>query len=127
MKKTSKIIIATLFAAMVVLPLMGASDPTLIPIIRVPEHPDQNLNRGDVQQLFIAEYDDLLNRVDITCNEPCGNVYVTLISTAGDFFQTIFDTENGTLLIPVSGDDGYYEFSITTPDGINFIGEFTIE
>ena len=126
MKKTIKLIVVALFAALTVLPLGGAEDPVLIPVIKLPETPDQNLGRGQVQ-LFVAEYDDLLNYVILCCTESCGNVTVTLTSTAGDWYQTVFDTSDGILYIPVSGDSGYYSLCITTSDGDHFFGEFIQE
>lgn len=125
MKKNMKLIVAALFAALTVLPLGGAEDPVLIPVIKLPETPDQNLGRGQVQ-LFVAEYDDLLNYVILCCTESCGNADVTLSSTAGDWYQTVFDTGDGILYIPVSGESGHYMLSITTSDGAHFFGEFTI-
>ncbi len=126
MKKTIKFFIAAMLAAMTALSLKGAEDPILIPVIRLPETPGQDLDRGPAQQLFLAEYNDLLNDVILMCTEDCGEVSVTLCSSAGDWFQTVFDTEDGTLIIPVSGDEGHYVLSITTPDGTYYIGEFTI-
>ena len=126
MKKTTKFIIAALVATMTAFPLMGATDPALIPVVRLPENPDQNLNRGQAQQLFYAEYYESLNCVILVCTEFCGDVSVSLSSTAGDWYQTVFDTEDGTLLIPISGDAGHYVLSITTSDGIHFAGEFTL-
>lgn len=75
---------------------------------------------------FEAEYNDVLNCVVLTCTSPCGNVAVTLTSTAGDWYQTVFDTLDGTILIPASGDSGNYTLTLLTADGTTYIGEFCL-
>ena len=126
MKKTIKFVIAALFAAMTILPLNGAEDPALIPIIRIPGTPGQDLGREQYQQLFLAEYNDLWNCVILTCTESCGDVTVTLTSTAGDWYQTVFDTSDGVAIIPASGDSGNYTLSIVANDGTHYVGEFIL-
>lgn len=126
MKKTIKFIIAALLAVMTVFPLSSAENPVLIPIIRIPGTPDQDLGRGQVQQLFLAEYNDMWNCVILTCTESCGDVTVTLTSTAGDWYQTVFDTSDGVAIIPASGDSGNYTLSIDTGDGTHYAGEFIL-
>ena len=56
----------------------------------------------------------------------CGIVDVSLTSTAGDDYSTMFDTSDGTILIPISGLTGDYTLLITTLSGVEFIGEFSI-
>lgn len=73
---------------------------------------------------FLAEYNDLLNCVVLTCVSPCGDVEVTLESTAGDWYQTVFDTLDGTILIPASGDSGHYTLTLVASDGTTYEGEF---
>ena len=75
---------------------------------------------------YEAEYNDVLNCVVLTCITPCGNVAVTLASTAGDWYQTVFDTLDGTILIPVSGDSGDYTLTLVASDGTTYVGEFFI-
>ena len=55
-----------------------------------------------------------------------GTVDVSLTSTAGDDYSTVFDTSNGTIIIPISGLTGDYTLLITTLSGAEFIGEFSI-
>lgn len=57
---------------------------------------------------------------------PCGTVSVHITSTAGDDYSTNFNTSDGAILLPVSGNPGDYTLSITTPAGTHFIGEFSI-
>ena len=73
---------------------------------------------------FFAEYYDILSCVVLTCVSPCGDVDVTLESTAGDWYQTVFDTLDGTILIPASGDSGHYTLTIVASDGTTYEGEF---
>jgi len=56
----------------------------------------------------------------------CGIVDVSLTSTAGDDYSTVFDTANGAIIIPISGYAGDYVLLITTPAGTEYIGEFSI-
>lgn len=55
-----------------------------------------------------------------------GTVSVSLTSTAGDYYSTSFDTTDGAILLPISGDAGLYTLRITTSGGLQFVGEFTI-
>ena len=55
-----------------------------------------------------------------------GVVAVTLISTAGDFYETQFDTEDGQIIIPISGDAGHYILTLVTELGVVFEGMFDI-
>lgn len=56
----------------------------------------------------------------------CGIVDVNLTSTAGDDYSTVFDTANGSIIIPISGYTGDYVLLITTSSGTEYIGEFSI-
>ena len=75
---------------------------------------------------FVAEYNELWNMVVLSSLQTCGNVSVTLESTAGDWYQTVFDTQTGSILIPVSGDTGHYTLTLQTSDGTVYQGEFDI-
>ena len=55
-----------------------------------------------------------------------GTVEISLTSTAGDNYSTVFDTVDGTILIPISGNTGDYILLITTASGLEFIGEFSL-
>ena len=55
-----------------------------------------------------------------------GVVSVTLVSTAGDYYATYFDTEDGLILIPISGITGHYTLTLVTEGGLVFEGEFEI-
>ena len=55
-----------------------------------------------------------------------GLVSVTLISTAGDYYTTVFDTEDGSILIPISGDPGDYTLLLADSNGKTFVGYFEI-
>lgn len=55
-----------------------------------------------------------------------GIVDVSLTSAAGDDYSTMFDTGDGTIVIPISGNTGDYTLFITTASGLEFIGEFSI-
>lgn len=73
---------------------------------------------------FYAELEDdvvLLGSVS-----GVGTVSVELTSTAGDSYSTWFDTSNGSVFIPISGNAGDYTLLITMSSGVQFIGEFTL-
>lgn len=55
-----------------------------------------------------------------------GDVAVTLVSTAGDNYQTVFDTEDVQIVIPISGATGHYTLTLVTERGLVFEGEFDL-
>ena len=55
-----------------------------------------------------------------------GVVDISLVSTAGDDYETDFDTADGSIVIPISGLPGYYLLTITTGSGAEYIGEFEL-
>lgn len=57
---------------------------------------------------------------------PYGVVSVTLVSTAGDYYQTVFDTEDLQIVIPISGETGHYTLTLVTERGLVFKGEFDL-
>jgi len=57
---------------------------------------------------------------------PYGVVSVTLVSTAGDYYQTFFDTEDLQIVIPISGETGHYTLMLVTERDLVFEGEFEI-
>ncbi len=73
---------------------------------------------------FFAELSN--GYVILGASTSSGTVLVRITSTAGDDYSTYFNTSAGMILLPISGDPGDYLLSITTPDGIHYIGEFTI-
>lgn len=75
---------------------------------------------------FFAEYYDTLSAVMLGCSESIGDVTERLTSTAGDWYETEFDTSDGMLDIPVSGESGFYTLTIRTSAGVVYQGEFNI-
>ena len=82
--------------------------------------------RTPVRIPFIAELMDGSNSVILGATENIGTVSVQITSTAGDYYSTSFDTTDGAILLPISGDAGLYTLRITTSGGLQFVGEFTI-
>lgn len=100
-------------------------DGTLVPILL--QNPDA-LPGGAPRTAvpFFAEYYDTLCAVMLGCSESIGAVTVRLTSTAGDWYETEFDTSDGMLDIPVSGESGFYTLTIRTSAGVVYQGEFNI-
>ncbi len=73
---------------------------------------------------FFAEYFDTLSGVMLGCSESIGDVTVRLTSTAGDWYETEFDTSDGAVLVPASGLSGHYVLTIETADHTVYEGEF---
>lgn len=72
-------------------------------------------------------YAEIINgNVLLGCVSSYGVVDVNLTSTAGDDYSTEFDTSTATIIIPTSGNSGDYTLLITTPSGLEFIGEFSL-
>ena len=80
--------------------------------------------RGPVFNPFSAY---LMNsQVVLECTVSYGNVSVALTSTAGDNYSTVFDTSEGSIIIPISGFAGEYTLLLTDAFGAQFVGEFEI-
>lgn len=97
-------------------PILILQDPTEIP--DAPRMPAFNP--------FIAELMEGNNAILLGVTSYCGTVTVHIISTAGDDIFTYFGTADGAIILPISGNTGYYSLTITTASGTHFIGDFTI-
>lgn len=95
----------------------------LIIIQQYPINPEGN-PRGPVFNPFTAYR--LNNAIVLASDTSYGLVNVTLISTAGDYYTIVFDTEDGSILIPISGNAGEYTLMLTDSAGAQFIGTFEI-
>lgn len=96
-----------------------------IPILIRPHSTNQPSGpRTPVANPFFAQFED--NYVLLGCTSPYGTVDVTLVSTAGDNYSTDFDTEDWTIVIPVSGNSGHYTLTLVTESGTIFVGEFDL-
>lgn len=104
---------------------MRASEMGDPPIIIYQDPIEANDNpRSLVDNPFFAELSTF--GVVLGSSESIGTVSVRITSTAGDDYSTYFNTSIGMILLPISGDAGDYLISITTPDGVHFIGEFSL-
>lgn len=95
-------------------------------VIPILQRPDTSNDAPRTAVPFFAEYYDTLSAVMLGCSESIGDVTVRLASTAGDWYETEFDTSDGMLDIPVSGDSGFYTLTIRTSAGVVYQGEFNI-
>lgn len=103
------------------IPTVSENHPILIHPVpsEIPDAP-----RMPAYNPFFAE---LMNDyVILGAPSAIGTVSVSLTSTAGDNYSTCFDTSDGAILLPVSGNAGYYTLTIITADGTHYVGEFTI-
>lgn len=98
-------------------------DPTLI-VILPPVISPEGAPRSPAFNPFTAYLNG--DAVVLNCSAPYGDVAVTLVSTAGDYYTTVFDTEDGSVIIPVSGLSGHYTLLLTIASGSQFMGEFDI-
>lgn len=73
---------------------------------------------------FYAEY--AARKVYLSASESIGVVTVEITSTTGDNYVTFFDTSDGDILLPVSGDSGYYVIRITVSATEHYIGRFEL-
>ena len=80
--------------------------------------------RGPVFNPFTAFLQN--NNVIMESDTFIGLVNVVLVSTAGDYYTVVFDTEDVSIQIPVSGNSGYYCLCLTTESGMEFYGEFNM-
>ncbi len=91
----------------------------LLPDMTIPDAP-----RGPVFNPFTAFLQG--NSVILNCSISYGDVDVKLTSSAGDFYTTVFDTADGSILIPISSLSGDYTLSLVDSAGVRFVGEFEI-
>lgn len=104
-------------------PSMSGNHPILI----LPDPSDiPDAPRGPIFNPFIAELMDGSDSVLLGAIDNIGTVYVQITSTSGDNYSTYFDTSDGAILLPISGDVGAYTLSISTLNGFRYVGEFTI-
>lgn len=80
--------------------------------------------RGPVLIPFLAYHNN--DYVTLESSDSCGLVNVVLVSTAGDYYSTIFDMVDGSIQIPISGNAGDYTMLLTVLSGEQFIGEFSL-
>ena len=64
--------------------------------------------------------------VIVNCSDDIGIVDVFLFSSSGDSSSVAFDTEEGNVLIPISGEPGYYLLRIIVSSDIHYVGRFEI-
>lgn len=95
----------------------------LIIIQQYPINPEGN-PRGPVFNPFTAYR--INTTVVLASDTSYGLVNVTLISTAGDYYTTVFDTEDGFIVIPISGNPGDYTLLLADSNGKAFVGYFEI-
>lgn len=96
---------------------------TVIVIVRRPTTPPETPRTPEYNPFFAELMNDY---VILGAPSAIGTVSVSLTSTAGDNYSTCFDTSDGAILLPVSGNAGYYTLTIITADGTHYVGEFTI-
>lgn len=73
---------------------------------------------------FYAEY--YSGNVYLSSTSSIGTVSVEVTSTAGDNYVTFFDTSEGEIILPVSGEPGYYLLRITVSADEHYIGRFEL-
>lgn len=95
-------------------------------IIITPKPDPEDDPRSPINNPFFAELMDGSNSVLLGATDNIGIVYVQIVSTAGDSIGTYFDTSDGTIVIPISGNVGYYTLTITLSGNQYFVGEFVI-
>ena len=101
----------------------GSNDPEQIIIVQSSTIPPGS-PRMPAYNPFYAELEN--GNVVLGSFSYYGTVEISLTSTAGDNYSTVFDTVDGTILIPMSGNTGDYILLITTAFGLEFIGEFSL-
>lgn len=85
-----------------------------------PERP-----RTPVYNPFYAELTEI--GVLLVADSDWGEASVTLSSLEGDYYQTTFDMADGTILLPVNGNDGDgYTLTISVENGLEFEGDFVL-
>lgn len=128
-KTTMKAIITTVMACLSVFMIVESSyaKSKRGHIIILSQRPDApGAPRTPVVNPFMAELMDGFNSVLLGSTDDVGTVAVQITSTAGDNYSTYFDTSDGTIFLPISGNTGYYSLTIVTSDGTQYVGEFIL-
>lgn len=99
------------------------SDPGEILILPQNDIPD-DAPRGPIFNPFTAYLQN--NQVVLESSENCGLVAVEIASTTGFYYSTVFDTEDGYIVMPISGNVGSYTLTLTMSSGDVFVGSFII-
>jgi hypothetical protein len=95
------------------------------PIVIIPtEQNDPNGPRGPVFNPFTAYLQN--NQVVLASSDSCGLVEVEITSSTGFYYSTVFDTEEGVIVLPISGNVGAYTLRLTLVSGAVFVGSFVI-
>jgi len=123
MKTLFRLLLTASFAVLFSLPINAQNDGVPVPIISNDEG-GSNENRSPEQIPFYAQIQG--SYVILSCYSSIGNANVTLTSTAGDDYETVFDTSFGVIFIPISGNSGFYRLDIVLPSGQSYYGEFIL-
>ena len=123
MKTFFNYFLTALFAVLFTCPIGAKSDGTPLPIIRNNGY-GSNETRSPEQVSFYAQIEDYY--VTLCCASSIGSANITLTSTAGDDYQTIFQTSLGEINIPISGASGQYRLDIVLFSGESYYGEFIL-
>lgn len=74
--------------------------------------------------VFLIKDMSLLN---IQFQRNVGELYFDLENkSTGGYVSDIIDSQIGNVIIPFSGEEGYYTITFTLADGVTYIGEFEI-
>ncbi len=117
-----KLLLTASFAVLLSTTIDAKSDEYPIPIII--EDPGSGENRSPEQSPFYAQVWGTY--VVLGCTSNIGNADVTLTSTAGDDYETVFYTAFGSIIIPISGNPGLYRLDIELPSGQSYYGQFVL-
>ncbi len=122
MKSYFKPLLATFLVIFLTISLAAKTDGEL-PVIIISD-PDSGETRSPEQIPFYAQIQG--SYVILSCYSSIGNANVTLTSTAGDDYETVFDTSFGVIFIPISGNSGLYRLDIVLLSGQSYYGEFIL-
>lgn len=94
-------------------------------IVQRPTTPTGNAPRSSEYIPFYAEISEM--GVLLVADTDWGEATVTLSSLEGDYYQTVFDMADMSILLPVNGDAGdSYTLTIVVENGLAFEGEFIL-
>ena len=123
MKTIFNLLLTTMSAVLMYIPAYAQDYGDPLPIVSGNEN-GPNENRSPEQSPFYAQVWETY--VVLGCTSIIGNADVTLSSTAGDDYETIFNTAFGSIIIPISSNHGFYRLDIELSSGQSFYGEFVL-
>lgn len=93
-------------------------------VILRPREGDPDFPRSPLLHPFIVYHQG--ESVYFVSTSTCGEVTLVLTSTGGDYYSTLYTEDQGTIIIPLSGNERVYTLVVVMESGMELEGKFKI-